>query len=114
MRSATAKGCRSAASPQHIEQAGEHSGDSACPLPAYTRSQRNSGRDAPAGAETGLRTAGARPDERAVCGEKQRVYPIEVNPRAARTVPFVSKATGVPLARVAARVMAADRWLSRA
>ncbi|MGQ7790569.1 ATP-binding protein [Shigella flexneri] len=50
--------------------------------------------------------AGARSDERAVCGEKQRSYLIEVNPRAARTVPFVSKATGVPLAKVAARVMA--------
>lgn len=66
----------------------------------------NSGCDAPAGAETGLRTAGARPDERAVCGENNEVYLIEVNPRAARTVPFVSKATGVPLAKVAARVMA--------
>ncbi|STF84250.1 carbamoyl-phosphate synthase large subunit [Escherichia coli] len=53
---------------EHIEQAGVHSGDSACSLPAYTLSQGNSGCDAPAGAETGLRIAGARPDERTVCG----------------------------------------------
>ncbi len=59
---------------EHIEQAGVHSGDSACSLPAYTLS-RNSGCDAPAGAEAGLRVAGARPDERAVCGERQRSLP---------------------------------------
>lgn len=90
---------------EHIEQAGVHSGDSACSLPAYTLS-RDSGRDAPAGAEAGLRASGSRPDERSVRGKDNEVYLIEVNPRAARTVPFVSKATGIPLAKVAARVMA--------
>jgi carbamoyl-phosphate synthase large subunit len=53
---------------------------------------------------------GRRPDERAVRDpeRRRRVYVLEVNPRASRTVPFVAKATGVPLAKIAARCMAGD------
>ncbi|WP_100159182.1 carbamoyl-phosphate synthase large subunit [Proteus columbae] len=90
---------------EHIEQAGVHSGDSACSLPAYTLSQeiqdvmRKQVREL--AFELGVK--GLMNVQFAVKGHD--VYLIEVNPRAARTVPFVSKATGVPLAKVAARVM---------
>ncbi|MGR6438566.1 ATP-binding protein [Proteus mirabilis] len=90
---------------EHIEQAGVHSGDSACSLPAYTLSQdiqdimRKQVREL--AFELGVK--GLMNVQFAVKGND--VYLIEVNPRAARTVPFVSKATGVPLAKVAARVM---------
>lgn len=90
---------------EHIEQAGVHSGDSACSLPAYTLSQeiqdvmRKQVREL--AFELGVK--GLMNAQFAVKGDD--VYLIEVNPRAARTVPFVSKATGVPLAKVAARVM---------
>lgn len=90
---------------EHIEQAGVHSGDSACSLPAYTLSQeiqdvmRKQVREL--AFELGVK--GLMNAQFAVKGND--VYLIEVNPRAARTVPFVSKATGVPLAKVAARVM---------
>lgn len=90
---------------EHIEQAGVHSGDSACSLPAYTLSKeiqdvmRKQVREL--AFELGVK--GLMNAQFAVKGND--VYLIEVNPRAARTVPFVSKATGVPLAKVAARVM---------
>ena len=90
---------------EHIEQAGVHSGDSACSLPAYTLSKeiqdvmRKQVREL--AFELGVK--GLMNAQFAVKGDD--VYLIEVNPRAARTVPFVSKATGVPLAKVAARVM---------
>ncbi|MBI6527793.1 carbamoyl-phosphate synthase large subunit [Proteus vulgaris] len=90
---------------EHIEQAGVHSGDSACSLPAYTLSteiqdvMRKQVREL--AFELGVK--GLMNAQFAVKGDD--VYLIEVNPRAARTVPFVSKATGVPLAKVAARVM---------
>ncbi|VEB50668.1 carbamoyl-phosphate synthase large chain [Salmonella enterica subsp. enterica] len=92
---------------EHIEQAGVHSGDSACSLPAYTLSQEIQDVMRQQVAEAGLsscRCAGLMNVQFAV--KDNEVYLIEVNPRAARTVPFVSKATGVPLAKVAARVMA--------
>ena len=90
---------------EHIEQAGVHSGDSACSLPAYTLSQ-----DIQDVMREQVRKLAF---ELGVCGlmnvqfaiKDNEVYLIEVNPRAARTVPFVSKATSVPLAKVAARVM---------
>lgn len=90
---------------EHIEQAGVHSGDSACSLPAYTLSKeiqdvmRKQVREL--AFELGVK--GLMNAQFAV--KSDDVYLIEVNPRAARTVPFVSKATGVPLAKVAARVM---------
>jgi len=91
---------------EHIEQAGVHSGDSACSLPAYSLPQdvqdvmRKQVRDM--ALELGV--IGLMNTQFAV--KDGKVYLIEVNPRAARTVPFVSKATAVPLAKVAARVMA--------
>ncbi|SPW30566.1 Carbamoyl-phosphate synthase large chain [Edwardsiella tarda] len=90
---------------EHIEQAGVHSGDSACSLPAYTLSaeiQDELRRQAEKLALE-LCVRGLMNVQFAV--KDNEVYLIEVNPRAARTVPFVSKATGVPLAKVAARVM---------
>ena len=92
---------------EHIEEAGIHSGDSACSLPPYTLV---------AGYHRG--DLGARPRrwparfdvvglmnvQFAVKGRD--IYVLEVNPRASRTVPFVAKATGVPIAKIAARVMA--------
>ena len=91
---------------QHIEDAGVHSGDSACVLPPYLLGERHidemrahTRRFAEALGVRGLINA-----QYAV--QEDTVYVLEVNPRASRTVPFVSKATGVPLARVAARVLA--------
>ncbi len=90
---------------QHIEEAGVHSGDSACSLPPYSLSSE---------IQDGLREQTRRIAlEMEVVGlmniqfaiQDDVIYLLEVNPRASRTVPFVSKATGVPLAKVAARCM---------
>ncbi|XQW86521.1 carbamoyl-phosphate synthase large subunit [Thalassotalea piscium] len=91
---------------QHIEQAGVHSGDSACSLPAYSLSQevQDVMRKQVTALAFELGVVGLMNTQMAV--KDGEVYLIEVNPRAARTVPFVSKATGVPLAKVGARVMA--------
>jgi len=91
---------------EHIEQAGVHSGDSACSLPCYTLSQeiQDVMRQQVEKLAFELSVRGLMNVQFAV--KNNEVYLIEVNPRAARTVPFVSKATGVPLAKVAARVMA--------
>lgn len=91
---------------EHIEQAGVHSGDSGCSLPPYSLSQDVQDRMR---VEVGklameLGVIGLMNVQFAV--KDDEIYMIEVNPRAARTVPFVSKATGIPLAKVAARVMA--------
>ncbi len=91
---------------QHIEEAGIHSGDSACVLPPYSLSK-------PIVDEIRRQTE-ALALEIGVCGlmniqfavKNDEVYLIEVNPRASRTSPFVSKATGRPLAKIAARIMA--------
>jgi carbamoyl-phosphate synthase large subunit len=95
---------------EHIEQAGVHSGDSACSLPPFTLSRRDPGRAAPPDRKNGQGLQRRRPDERAVRHPAGRgedvVYVLEVNPRASRTVPFVSKATSLPLAKIAARCMA--------
>jgi len=94
---------------QHIEEAGVHSGDSACVLPPYLLrdddmdAMRQFTRDF----ALSLEVKGLINVQFAV--HDGTVYVIEVNPRASRTVPFVSKATGVPLARVAARVLAGTR-----
>ncbi|MFB9217618.1 carbamoyl-phosphate synthase large subunit [Vibrio sinaloensis] len=91
---------------EHIEQAGVHSGDSACSLPAYTLSQeiQDVMREQVEKLAFELGVRGLMNTQFAV--KNNKVYLIEVNPRAARTVPFVSKATGAPLAKIAARVMA--------
>jgi carbamoyl-phosphate synthase large subunit len=91
---------------EHIEEAGVHSGDSACSLPPYSLSSRIM---AEIKAQTirlalELRVVGLINIQFAV--KNGEVYVLEVNPRASRTVPFVSKAIGVPLAKLAARVMA--------
>jgi carbamoyl-phosphate synthase large subunit len=91
---------------EHIEQAGVHSGDSACSLPPYSLSaemQDELRRQTVAMAQE-LNVVGLMNVQFAIQGEN--VYVLEVNPRASRTVPYVSKATGVPLAKVAARCMA--------
>jgi len=91
---------------EHIEQAGIHSGDSACSIP--TTSLRDTAlatiRQATVKLAQQLRVVGLMNIQYAVQGE--RVFILEANPRASRTVPFVSKTTGVPLAQVAVRVMA--------
>ncbi|GGI72755.1 carbamoyl-phosphate synthase large subunit [Shewanella gelidii] len=91
---------------EHIEQAGVHSGDSGCSLPPYTLSQeiQDKMRVQVTKLAMELGVIGLMNVQFAV--KDNEIYMIEVNPRAARTVPFVSKATGVPLAKIAARVMA--------
>jgi carbamoyl-phosphate synthase large subunit len=91
---------------EHIEQAGVHSGDSACSLPPFSLSvamQDELRRQTVAMAKS-LQVVGLMNVQFAIQGDT--VYVLEVNPRASRTVPFVSKATGVPLAKIAARCMA--------
>jgi len=91
---------------QHIEEAGVHSGDSACTLPPYSLSQdivEEMERQADALAMA-LGVRGLMNVQFAV--KDGEVYLIEVNPRASRTVPFVAKAVGSPVAKIAARVMA--------
>jgi len=98
---------------EHIEQAGVHSGDSACSLPPYSLSaklQDELRRQTMAMARE-LNVVGLMNVQFAIQGET--VYVLEVNPRASRTVPYVSKATGVPLAKVAARCMAGQTLASQ-
>ena len=91
---------------QHIEQAGIHSGDSACSLPAYSLDEptleRIRGQVKAMAAELGV--VGLMNVQLAIQGDD--IYVLEVNPRASRTVPFVSKCIGVSLAKVASRCMA--------
>ncbi|MBW3603398.1 MAG: carbamoyl-phosphate synthase large subunit [Actinobacteria bacterium] len=91
---------------EHIEEAGVHSGDSACVLPPFTlgRAQVSLLRDQTAMIADALHTRGLINIQFALRDEVTLV--LEANPRASRTTPFVSKATGVPLAKLAARVMA--------
>ena len=90
---------------EHIEQAGVHSGDSACSLPPYTLSEaiQQRLRDQVIRMARELNVRGLMNTQFAVKGDD--IYVIEVNPRASRTVPFVSKATARPLAKIAARCM---------
>ena len=98
---------------QHIEQAGVHSGDSACSLPPYSL---------PVDVQEAMREVVRKMAlELGVCGlmnvqlawQDEEIYVIEVNPRASRTVPFVSKAVGVSLAKIAARCMAGQSLVSQ-
>jgi carbamoyl-phosphate synthase large subunit len=91
---------------EHVEQAGVHSGDSACSLPPYSLAshiERELRRQTEVMARA-LKVVGLMNVQYAI--QRDTVYVLEVNPRASRTVPYVSKATGVPLAMIAARVMA--------
>jgi len=94
---------------QHIEDAGVHSGDSACVLPPYLLSGAvlEEIRELTRKFALELGVVGLLNVQYAI--KDEIVYVLEVNPRASRTVPFVSKATGVPLARLAARVMAGEK-----
>ncbi|MFC1739356.1 carbamoyl-phosphate synthase large subunit [Planctomycetota bacterium] len=91
---------------EHIEQAGVHSGDSACSLPPVSLSKRiiNEIKRQTRLLAMELKVRGLVNVQFAV--RDDRIYILEVNPRASRTVPFVSKSTGVPLAKIAAKVMA--------
>jgi len=99
---------------EHIEQAGVHSGDSACSLPPYTLSAvlQDELRRQTALMARALKVIGLMNVQFAIQGDVTAgldactVYVLEVNPRASRTVPYVSKATGQPLAKIAARCMA--------
>ncbi len=100
---------------EHIEQAGVHSGDSACSLPPYYLSAATVAelKRQTAAMAQGLNVVGLMNVQFAIQekpleggGKQDVIYVLEVNPRASRTVPFVSKATGVQLAKVAARCMA--------
>lgn len=97
---------------EHIEEAGIHSGDSSCSLPPHTLSK-------PIVAEL-ARQSELLAREIGVVGlmnvqfaiKENEIYILEVNPRASRTVPFVAKATGIPIAKIAARVMAGEKLAS--
>jgi carbamoyl-phosphate synthase large subunit len=98
---------------EHVEAAGIHSGDSACSLPPYslsTKLQDEMRRQAVLMAKA-LKVVGLMNVQFAIQGEGDDavVYVLEVNPRASRTVPYVSKATGQPLAKIAARCMAGQK-----
>ena len=90
---------------EHIEEAGIHSGDSSCVLPAVTLSASvlDRIRDYTARLARALQVVGLMNVQYAI--QRDTVYVLEVNPRASRTIPYVSKATGVPLAKVGARLM---------
>jgi carbamoyl-phosphate synthase large subunit len=90
---------------EHIEEAGIHSGDSSCVVPPYLVPERHLAtiRDYSRRIARALNVIGLMNAQFAI--KDQTVYVLEVNPRASRTVPYLSKATGVPLAKVAARVM---------
>jgi len=94
---------------EHVEQAGIHSGDSACSLPPYSLSKalQDEMRRQTKLMARALKVKGLMNVQFAIQGEGAEavVYVLEVNPRASRTVPFVSKATGEPLAKIAARCM---------
>jgi carbamoyl-phosphate synthase large subunit len=98
---------------EHIEQAGVHSGDSACSLPPYSLSAELQGelRRQTALMAKALKVVGLMNVQFAIQGEGADavVYVLEVNPRASRTVPYVSKATGQSLAKIAARCMAGQK-----
>ncbi|HXW06778.1 MAG TPA: carbamoyl-phosphate synthase large subunit [Vicinamibacterales bacterium] len=90
---------------EHIEEAGIHSGDSSCVVPPYVVAERHLAqiRDYTQRIARALKVVGLMNTQFAI--KDETVYVLEVNPRASRTVPYLSKATGVPLAKVAARVM---------
>ena len=102
---------------EHIEQAGVHSGDSACSLPPYSLSVEtvNEIKRQTAAMAAALNVVGLMNVQFAIqnIDGQDVIYVLEVNPRASRTVPFVSKATGIQLAKVAARCMAGQSLASQ-
>ena len=93
---------------EHIEQAGVHSGDSGCSLPPFSLSQDllDQMHEQVAKLAKGLNVVGLMNTQFAI--QNNVVYLLEVNPRASRTVPFVSKAIGIPVAKIAAKVMVGE------
>ena len=98
---------------EHIEQAGVHSGDSGCSLPPFslTREIQKELEAQVIKLAKGLKVVGLMNTQFAI--QSNVVYLLEVNPRASRTAPFVSKATGVPLAKIAAKVMVGESLASQ-
>ena len=94
---------------QHIEEAGIHSGDSACCIPpvAIKKELINEINNQTKKLALALKVKGFMNVQFAI--KNDEIYIIEVNPRASRTVPFVSKAKGIPLAKIASRVMAGEK-----
>ena len=91
---------------EHIEEAGIHSGDSACVIPPFSLSQTMLDEIATRDESDGAASSSVRGLMNVQFAVKdETLYVLEVNPRASRTVPFVSKAIGVPLAKLAAKVM---------
>jgi len=99
---------------QHIEQAGVHSGDSACSLPPFSLSDdvQEKLREQMAKMAKAIGVVGLMNTQFAIQSEK--IFILEVNPRASRTVPFVSKAIGLPVAKIAARCMVGQSLASQA
>jgi len=103
---------------EHIEEAGVHSGDSSCSLPPYSLSPATQAalREQVVALAKALNVVGLMNTQFAVQTDEQgrdTIFLIEVNPRASRTVPFVSKATGMPLAKIAARCMVGQTLASQ-
>jgi carbamoyl-phosphate synthase large subunit len=98
---------------EHIEEAGVHSGDSSCSLPPYTLSAEVQDRLRVQAAQMAreLKVIGLMNTQFAI--QDETIFVLEVNPRASRTVPFVSKAIGVPLAKIAARCMVGQSLASQ-
>ncbi len=94
---------------QHIEEAGIHSGDSACSLPPHSLSNETIEKikDQTTSLALELRVIGLMNVQFAI--KDSDIYVLEVNPRASRTVPFVAKATGTPIAKIAARIITGDK-----
>jgi carbamoyl-phosphate synthase large subunit len=94
---------------EHVEQAGIHSGDSACAIPAFTLSESIKEEITRAAKDLAreLKVIGLMNMQFAI--KDEQLYVIEVNPRASRTVPFVSKAIGIPLAKLAAKIMVGEK-----
>jgi carbamoyl-phosphate synthase large subunit len=109
MRSAMARNVHVAGIMEHIEEAGVHSGDSACVLPPFTLSPALQGRlaEQTIALARALNVRGLINIQFAV--KDGEIYVLEANPRASRTVPFVAKAVGAPIAGIAAKVMAGEK-----
>ena len=103
---------------EHIEEAGVHSGDSACSMPPFSLRPRDDPRTKAPNLRDGHDAERPGADERAVChrgaalGQAPRIFVLEVNPRASRTVPFVAKTIGRPIAAIAAKIMAGEALAS--
>ena len=94
---------------EHIEEAGIHSGDSACSLPPFSVSQsiQNLIKEWVSKIANKIKVVGLMNTQLAL--KDNKLYVLEVNPRASRTVPFVAKATGVPIAKIASKIMIGDK-----